>query len=357
MRTGTAVDRFIAAALAPEEWPQALDHVAEALGATGATLVLGRSCQTSVAVSESIAPIVRDYFERREVGDSRETRVNPRITDGFRFDLDDYTSDEIARDPYYQEFLGHYGYGYHAVAQLAGGADPLVLSLKRPANRGHYDGQELAELQRVLPYLRSAARTATAAWRASFTGQLDAFARIGWGAVLIDRQGRVAGLNAAVSLGDAVDVIGGELTALLAADRTALASAIRAAIDGDSTARGGAAATVPIRRVGGRRPVIAEILPITGARLSLLAPAVVIVLLRDLERCVVPPADLLRRTFGLTPREAELALLLARGVTLQEAAATLSISREHARQRIRVIFAKTGTARQSDLVALLGKLG
>ena len=75
----------------------------------------------------------------------------------------------------------------------------------------------------------------------------------------------------------------GELTALLAADRTALSSAIHAAVDGDGTARGGAATTVPIRRVGGRRPVIAEVLPITGARRSLLAPAVVIDLTAEAE--------------------------------------------------------------------------
>lgn len=357
MRTGTAIDRFVAAALAPEEWPRALDAVAEALGASGATLVLGRACETSVAVSESIAPIVRDYFERREVGDSRETRVNPRLTQGFRYDLDDYTSDEIARDPYYQDFLARYGYGFHAVALLADGDDPLVLSLKRPARSGHYDGAELADLQRVLPELRSAARIASAAWRASFSGQLDAFARIGWGAVLIDRHGKVAGMNAAVTLGDAVDVVGGELTALLAADRVELARAIHAAIAADTTESGAAGATVPIRRLGAGRPVIAEVLPVTGARRSLLAPAVAIVLLRDLARALVPPVDLLRRTFSLTPREAELAVQLARGVTLQEAASTLAISREHARQRLRVIFAKTGTARQADLVVLLGKLG
>ncbi|WP_119422055.1 helix-turn-helix transcriptional regulator [Desertibaculum subflavum] len=355
MQIGTAIDRFVGAALAPEEWPQALDAVAEALGASGATLVLGQSRETSVAVSQSIAPIVRDYFERREVGDSRETRVNPRLADGFRFDLDDFTPQEIARDPYYQEFLAAYGYGYHAVAQLAAGSDPLLLSLKRPANRGHYDGHELAALQRALPHLRLAARAATAAWRASFTGQLEAFARIGWGAVLIDRQGRVVGLNSAVGLGDAVDVIGGELTALLSSDRAALGQAVHAAIGSDG-GNGATAGTVPIRRVGNRQPVIAEVLPIAGARRSLLSPAVAIVLLRDLERCAVPPADLLRRTFGLTPREVELALQLARGATLQEAAEVLSISREHARQRIRVVFAKTGTARQSDLVALLAKL-
>lgn len=351
MQIGTAIDHFVAAALAPEEWPDALDAVAKALGASGATLVLGRSRETSVAVSQSIAPIVRDYFERREIGDPREDRVNPRLSDGFRFDLDDFTPEEIARDPYYQEFLAQYGYGFHAVALLSGGSDPLILSLKRRAGSGHYDGHELDELQRALPHLRLAARAATAAWRASFAGQLEAFARIGWGAVLIDRRGRVAGLNSAVGLGDAVDVVGGELVALLSADRSSLSQAIHAALGG------AVAGTVPIRRVGNRRPVIAEVLPITGANRSLLAPAVAMVLLRDLERCAVPPAELLRRTFGLTPREADLALHLARGVTLQEAAGALSISREHARQRLRVIFAKTGTARQSDLVSLIGRLG
>jgi DNA-binding CsgD family transcriptional regulator len=355
MQAGAAVERFLAAALAPEEWPRALDAISEALGASGATMVLGRTRRAHVAVSNSVIGLTEEYFHL-PIPDTRETRVVTRISDGFRTDYDDFTPAEMARDPYYQEFLAPHGLGYHAAATLASGNDELVLSLKRPARFGHYDGHELDQLQRALPHLRRAARTAALAWRASFAGQLDAFAHIGIGAVLLDRRGRAVEVNEAVSLGDAIDIVNGELTALLGSDRLALGAAIRGALGYDLGAASPPPSTVVLHRPAARRPVIADVLPIAGAMQSLLAPAVAIVLLRDLDRRPEPPVALLRRTFGLTPREAELAAQLARGVTLREAAETLAISELHARQRLKVIFAKTGATRQTELVMLLVKL-
>ena len=155
--------------------PRALDEISESLGASGATMVLGRTRRASVAVSNSVTGLIEEYFHLA-IPDTRETRVLTRISDGFRTDYDDFTPAEMARDPYYQEFLAPHELGYHAAATLASGNDELVLSLKRPAHRGHYDGHELDQLQRALPHLRRAARTAAMAWRASFAGQLDSFA-------------------------------------------------------------------------------------------------------------------------------------------------------------------------------------
>ncbi|HMF06605.1 MAG TPA: hypothetical protein VKE72_06300 [Methylocella sp.] len=66
-----------------------------------------------------------------------------------------------------------------------------------------------------------------------------------------------------------------------------------------------------------------------------------------------PPAPILAKTFGLTPSEARLACIIARGVPPNIAAQELKISRETARNQLKSIFAKTDTHRQSELVALL----
>jgi DNA-binding CsgD family transcriptional regulator len=66
-----------------------------------------------------------------------------------------------------------------------------------------------------------------------------------------------------------------------------------------------------------------------------------------------PPAAILAKTFGLTPSEAKLACIIARGAPPHVAARELSISRETARNQLKSIFAKTDTHRQSELVALL----
>ena len=66
-----------------------------------------------------------------------------------------------------------------------------------------------------------------------------------------------------------------------------------------------------------------------------------------------PPAAILARTFRLTPSEAKLACVIARGASPYIAARELNISRETARNQLKAVFAKTGTHRQSELVALL----
>jgi DNA-binding CsgD family transcriptional regulator len=66
-----------------------------------------------------------------------------------------------------------------------------------------------------------------------------------------------------------------------------------------------------------------------------------------------PPAAILARTFCLTPSEAKLACVIARGVSPYIAARELNISKETARNQLKAVFAKTGTHRQSELVALL----
>lgn len=60
-----------------------------------------------------------------------------------------------------------------------------------------------------------------------------------------------------------------------------------------------------------------------------------------------------RLRFGLTPRELDIAAALADGLTAQQAAQGLDLSPGHVRQRIKVLFDKTGQRSQAQLVALL----
>jgi DNA-binding CsgD family transcriptional regulator len=70
-----------------------------------------------------------------------------------------------------------------------------------------------------------------------------------------------------------------------------------------------------------------------------------------------PPAAILAKTFRLTPSEAKVACVIARGAPPEIAARELKISRETARNQLKSVFAKTGTHRQSELVALLMQVG
>ncbi len=66
-----------------------------------------------------------------------------------------------------------------------------------------------------------------------------------------------------------------------------------------------------------------------------------------------PPAAILAKAFRLTPSEAKLASIIARGAAPETAARELNVSRETVRNQLKSVFAKTGTHRQGELVALL----
>ena len=72
-----------------------------------------------------------------------------------------------------------------------------------------------------------------------------------------------------------------------------------------------------------------------------------------------PPgmAARLSSLFALSAREAELAMLLLEGCSLQEAAERRGVRITTARSQLAGLFRKTGTTRQGQLIALLARLG
>ena len=73
----------------------------------------------------------------------------------------------------------------------------------------------------------------------------------------------------------------------------------------------------------------------------------------DLNQQMVAPADLLQRVFGLTPTESVVLERLVLGLSLQEIADSLGTSRNTVRNQLHVVFEKTATNRQSELIKLV----
>ncbi len=104
-------------------------------------------------------------------------------------------------------------------------------------------------------------------------------------------------------------------------------------------------------------PVIVRIWPFEGPAHSGSQEVRALLTLNALGPRPGPPAAILAKTFHLTPAEAKLACIIARGAPPDIAARELKISRETARNQLKAVFAKTDTHRQSELVALLLQVG
>lgn len=166
---------------------------------------------------------------------------------------------------------------------------------------------------------------------------------------LLAEDGRVLRATAAF---DALRTGGGWTT--LPGERTRIAAAIARA-----TARvAPQAAAVRFCRGGSGATLILIARPIPWQTRLLHAPAgVAIATLVDPTHRPAPATPLWREAFDLTPAEAELAALLMGGHSLESAAAARDCRPATLRVHLRHVFAKTGVSRQSDLVALLARMG
>ncbi len=79
----------------------------------------------------------------------------------------------------------------------------------------------------------------------------------------------------------------------------------------------------------------------------------VAIFISDPDDATEAPVQVITKLFGFTPTEAALAILLAKGMTLDEAAGSLHVSRNTVRTHLRSVFAKTGVSRQSMLIRLI----
>ena len=180
---------------------------------------------------------------------------------------------------------------------------------------------------------------------------------VGTAAILVDRNGRVVGLNDAARdcLGGGIDIRNRRLIASDPVAQRALTRLIEAGRDGCSAQADVGEPVVVARRHG--RPLILRTIRLDGDASSLCAAASAIVLLLDVGRVSLPSEPQLMSAFGLSCGEARLAIRLAAGERLESAAGLCGISYETARKRVKGVFEKTDTRRQSELVALVIRLG
>jgi DNA-binding CsgD family transcriptional regulator len=176
-------------------------------------------------------------------------------------------------------------------------------------------------------------------------------------AVLIDRNGAVVARNAAAEaiMGTDLRVCRGTLLAADATNNRELRNLVLQ-LHTAAAARGKQPPARAFIRRDGRAPLVIEALPVARLASEALASARAVLVITDLDAQQSPSEEALRRAFGLTAAEARLASRLAGGGSLDEATHRLGIAKGTARSQLKAIFAKTGTSRQAQLVALLARL-
>jgi DNA-binding CsgD family transcriptional regulator len=347
-----------AAALDPTLWVNALETICEATGTTGAG-VLRSDVQT---LDQPFTPSARALWVSYVSGgwQARDPRARgvSKWMSGTPVLIDqDIFNPEIKSDAlYYNDFLRHHGFQFFAGIGFWAHSSLWVLTLQRSPKDGPFDFADKEVLSRLSRQLTDVATLAKTVGYSVVAGMTSALELVEYPALVLDRLGFVLDVNAAAAalFDDEIRVrqrrliikdpnANAELEELIRSLRLQVSAAARQPLK-----------TIIVRRKGS--PMVIQALSVPAAARTPFLGATALLVFSDLGREKRPQIEVLKKAFNLSFAEAKLASLVAAGLSPQNAAEELGIARETARNHLKAVFAKTGTHRQGELVALLRKL-
>jgi DNA-binding CsgD family transcriptional regulator len=348
---------FLDAATEPDAWVAALDMLAKGSGARGAALLTVEGRGPFILPTQEMGELAERYVkEGWYQQDFRYAGIPLMKQRGIFVDQDIVTPEAMGRMPYYAELLQPMGFGWFAGLKVGSEDDLWCLTLQRSMTTGPFLAEEQERLNRIGAIASRAAALARRLDYMRLDGAMEAAEALSGACLFIDRFGRVVKLNrgAEAMVGRAFQLRQGRIRFAHAASEP-LQRHIDAAIWPDLTPDAAAHRPVIVPQPGAL-PLLFRAVRLRGGALGAFAPAYAMLLVSDLNDRAVPAVEHLQAAFQLTLSEARLANALMERFNLVDVAAALNCTHETVRTQIKLVFAKTGTRNQAQLVDLLGRL-
>ena len=357
------VDRLYDAVADLDKWPAFLEVATTLFSARGAQI--GHFDLVNSRLSFNIVhgyDWSAEHFRRYESLMSEDPRIpyfsaNPFKPVHCRMSL---TDEELHASRVYQEVLSVGGVEYSLGVNLVEDSRTLTYFIVlRDRMQSAFTGRDCDLMAVLIPHLNRAIKLQRDLGLVEFGRSVafDALDSMALGIIIIDADAQIKFSNEAareiVEANDGLRFVGQRLV-IDGSDgdgiRIRAQRLIRAALSGSPPP--GEAFQV-VRPSGGEAyPVLVSALWGNQLRFgwSTLNEPLAIVYIRDPDRPEETRAETLQRLYGVTPSQARLTELLATGCSLQHAAKKLGITEVSARQYLKLIFQKTGTHRQAELV-------
>ncbi|CAB3785952.1 hypothetical protein LMG28688_02153 [Paraburkholderia caffeinitolerans] len=231
----------------------------------------------------------------------------------------------------------------------------------RKHGSAHFTARDKAFCALLLPHLRRAVELhsrldVVESERTLYASAID---RMLVGMVTLDESGAIMSTNSVadeiLAESDGLRLSKGAVEAMDSQENRTLQRLIRHAMMGHFGTAGPLVEAMPVTRSGDRPKlgVLVRTVPLSDWSEDNRRRPATVLFLRDPDRKSQRSQEIVRKLFDLTPAETSLALLLTNGLTLEEAAEELGISKNTARAHLRSIFSKTGVTRQATLVRIL----
>ena len=176
----------------------------------------------------------------------------------------------------------------------------------------------------------------------------------------LNAQGRIVEANGAAERifekGDISSGMGSRLSARSRHNNRAVQQTINLALPTLGTRA--VAGRVIVNRPDGPVPLVLRVFPVNGGEKDAQSrPVAAVVVITDPLRSAGIDPTLIQQALGLTPKEANVAVLLAQGNNVREIATSTYHSEETIRTQIKSVRGKLGLKRQLELVLLFRSLG
>lgn len=356
--------------LVPSQWEKTLSDIMQALSGASVILSLNDLRNDRILIDKSVGWGAEGLVERQKYLPEIHARVSEWFEKGPSLDEPFIASRELAPDylhasPYAQYCLkprGIVDIMHQFLMYTPSHFSELVIG--RHEREGVITDREVEIAGLLLPHLRRAVTIsnvldARAIERERISEALDT---LHCGFVLTNGEGKILHANRAAERllenGQAVYDASGVLAARMPDAERELHKAIWLAARNEGTlGKTGLAVCLSGSLIP---PMLAHVLPINGsdlrARLRPEAVAAVFFPRPPAAGYGTPPnetKEFLRRRFGLTKAEADVALEIAKGDGRNAAGVRLGITATTVRAHLSSIFEKTGVRRQAELVRLL----
>ncbi|MBV8249728.1 MAG: LuxR family transcriptional regulator [Comamonas sp.] len=346
------------AAMNPEGWKPFLEALRQQLGGNYASLIVRPGSADDVGLIVSAAGDRRDLIPHTPQISMSPFRGMP--TDRIVTVGDVMPESEWRASNYYNDWC-KLQQVFHVMAADIATKDTCVYGLRitRPETAPAFTKQERAFGSMLLPHIKCALNLHLSVNqdRQVISLYSKATAQLMVGVVVLDQNGQVLECNPAATsildLQDGLKISGGMLEANYANDNRKLQRLIKDALVHTQVSRLSMTEGMSVSRQSGQLNwgvVVQSISPDEWTE-GKQRPSVA-VFVRDTGGKADPPVKLAQQLFQLTPAETSLAIQLANGLSLEEAAEALNIRRNTARAHLRSIFSKTGVRRQTELVRI-----
>jgi DNA-binding CsgD family transcriptional regulator len=350
------------AAVTPEYWEGAIREIHRAMGGVGGSLAMADGAVWSIQNTSMPIAAARSYAEYYRQVDHVMAAVEKGPVGAVR------TGTELIlpnrKSEFYAGWMRPNGLEDGLFVRLSGGSSPTTFIVASASRSESFDTPERVKLMSGLVVhfqqaLRTQAHLADASRRSDdLAGALDV---IRHGVIIVGSDCRMIYLNSTAEgflrSNDGLHSEFGRIGATDVAAQREFHRALHVAlIGGRSGVRGGRSFTC--RRPSGKRAYMIHVTPLHQTRTDdrPFDPSA-LVLIKD-PGCEIDSATtLLRRLYGLTKGEAEVALRLARGASLKQISDDLTVSYQTVRTHLQHAFDKTDTHRQGELVHLVLALG